>query len=227
MLQFIVSDGYTIVQTYLENPVTLQPLSIQTLGILLFPGFETLDVFGPLQMFGMLPDKIRIAMISQTQGLIQSTHGQRVMTDFSLETAPHLDYLLVPGGIGTRTEVSNQILLDWIALVAAKTSITMSVCTGSALLAKAGILDGHKATTNKQAFNWVMEQCSQVTWVNKARWVDDGQVVTSSGISAGIDMSLHVISRLFGQDIRDDLAKKAEYCANTDASLDPFMLLEP
>lgn len=79
----------------------------KTLGVLLFPKFETLDVFGPLQMFGMLPDRINIAMISEHQGTVKSAQGQVVIADFNWKNAPHLDFLLVPGGMGTRTEVSN------------------------------------------------------------------------------------------------------------------------
>ncbi len=197
---------------------------IKNLGILLFPNFETLDVFGPLQMFGMLPDKINIVMISQHQGLVKSAQGQSVMTEFNWHNAPHLDLLLIPGGMGTRKEINNQKLLDWIKSRSANTEILLSVCTGAALLAKAGVLNGHKATTNKLAFNWVTEQSTNVSWIKKARWVDDGQIITSSGISAGIDMSLHVISRLFGGAIRDEIARKAEYNVSIDSSEDPFMV---
>lgn len=198
--------------------------SLKILGILLFPDFETLDVFGPLEMFGMLPDTLQVVLISQYQGLVQSTHGQKIQTDFGWDDAPHLDYMLIPGGMGTRREVNNQPLLNWIKAKSDQTDITLSVCTGAALLAKAGVLDGHKATTNKLAFNWVMEQGPQVHWIKQARWVDDGHVVTSSGISAGIDMSLYVIARLFGTEVRDDIAKRAEYTLNTDPSIDPFMI---
>lgn len=196
--------------------------TVKTLGVLLFPGFETLDVFGPLEMFGMLPDHINIAMISQCQGLVKSAQGQSIMTDFNLDNAPHLDLLLIPGGMGTRTEINNQTLLNWISLRSVKPDIIMSVCTGAALLAKAGVLDGRKATTNKLAFDWVAEQGSRVNWIKTARWIDDGQVVTSAGISAGIDMSLYVISRLFGEQVRDQLAKRAEYRLSIDATDDPF-----
>ncbi|KTD74972.1 DJ-1/PfpI family protein [Legionella waltersii] len=197
----------------------------KTLGILLFPDFETLDVFGPLQIFGMLPDKMTIAMISQNKGLVKSTHGQSVMSDYDWDNAPHLDYLLVPGGMGTRKEIYHQGLLDWIKARSAQTDITLSVCTGAALLAKAGVLDGHKATSNKRAFNWVTAQSTKVEWIKKARWVDDGKVITSSGISAGIDMSLYVVSRLFGKETRDELAKRAEYNLCIDSSSDPFSVL--
>jgi transcriptional regulator GlxA family with amidase domain len=201
-----------------------QHSSLKTLGIVLFPDFETLDVFGPLEMFGMLPDKLKIVLISQHQGLVKSTHGQKVLTDFGWDDAPHLDYILIPGGMGTRQEVNNQPLLEWIRAKSTQTDITLSVCTGAALLAKAGVLDGHKATTNKLAFNWVVEQGPQVNWIKKARWVDDGHVVTSSGVSAGIDMSLYVIARLFGDEVRDDVARRAEYTINTDPSIDPFVI---
>jgi len=199
--------------------------AIKTLGILLFEDFETLDVFGPVEMFGKLTDQIKIAMISQHRGLVRSVHGSLVMAEYDWLNAPHLDYLLVPGGMGTRREVYNQPLLDWIKTRSHSCEITLSVCTGAALLAKAGVLDGYQATTNKIAFEWVKEQGPKVQWIKQARWVDDGRVVTSSGVSAGIDMSLYVISRLFGEPVRDDLVRLTEYNVTTDPANDPFMLL--
>lgn len=197
-------------------------LSIKTLGIVLFPGFETLDVFGPLEMFGMLTEEINIVLISEHKGLIKSAQNQETQTTHSWSDAPHLHYLLVPGGIGTRTEINNAPLINWIKNRSATADLTLSVCTGAALLAKAGVLDGHKATTNKLAFNWVMRQGPKVDWIKTARWVDDGKIITSSGISAGIDMSLYVISRLFGEETRDKIAQKAEYILSIDPSNDPF-----
>ena len=196
----------------------------KTLGILLFPEFETLDVFGPLQMFGMLPEQISIVLIAEKQGLVKSNQGQEVLAEFDWQNAPHLDFLLVPGGKGTRREVNNQQLLHWIKSRAISAELILFVCTGAALLAKAGVLNNHKATTNKLAFDWVVEQGPQVNWIKKARWVDDGSVITSSGISAGIDMSLYVIARLFGEKIRDELAKRTEYNLSLDPSVDPFMI---
>lgn len=201
-----------------------QPTTLKTLGVLLFPEFETLDVFGPLEMFGMLPDQMTIVLIAEQQGLVKSAQGQAVFADHDWQNAPHLDFLLVPGGKGTRKEVNNQPLLNWIKFRSDNAELTLSVCTGAALLAKAGVLDGHKATTNKLAFDWVVAQGPQVNWIKKARWIDDGSVITSSGISAGIDMSLYVIARLFGEKIRDELAKRAEYVVSLDPSIDPFMI---
>lgn len=198
--------------------------SFKTLGVLLFPEFETLDVFGPLEMFGMLSDRLEIAMISEQGGLVKSAQGQFIHTEFHWNNAPHLDLLLIPGGMGTRKEVFNSPMLHWIKTRSEQSELTLSVCTGSALLAKAGVLDGLKATSNKRAFTWVMEQGPQVIWVKKARWVDAGRIITSSGISAGIDMSLYTIARLYGEAVRDEIAQRAEYSTNTDANLDPFMV---
>lgn len=199
------------------------PSSLKTLGVLLFPDFETLDVFGPLEMFGLL-ERLQIAMISEHGGLIQSTQGQLVHTEFHWNNAPRLDFLLVPGGMGTRREVGNQPLLDWIATRSAQTELTLSVCTGAALLARADVLDGLSATTNKRAFEWVMTQGPKVHWVKKARWVDAGKVITSSGVSAGIDMSLYTIARLYGEAVRDEVAQRAEYVVNPNADCDPFVI---
>lgn len=195
---------------------------MKTLGILIFPEFETLDVFGPLEMFGCLPEHIKIVLIAQHDGLIKSTHGQSLLADFSINNALPLDYLLIPGGPGTRTEVNNQALIQWIKECHPNTELTLSVCTGAALLAKAGILDGHRATSNKLAFDWVMEQGPNVEWIKKARWVDDGKIITSSGVSAGIDMSLYVITRLFGDDTCNQVTQKTEYIFNKNATNDPF-----
>lgn len=197
--------------------------SFKTLGVLLFPEFETLDVFGPIEMFGMV-DRIEIILISEHGGLVKSAQGQLVHTEFNWNNAPHLDLLLVPGGMGTRQEIHNVALHHWLTTRVAQSRLTLSVCTGSALLAKAGVLDGLKATTNKRAFHWVMEQGPNVNWIKQARWVDAGTIITSSGISAGIDMSLYTIARLFGDDLRNEIALRAEYVPNLNADSDPFMI---
>ena len=105
---------------------------------------------------------------------------------------------------------------------AADAEIVASVCTGSAILAKAGLLDGRPATSNKQAFTWVKKQGPKVEWVKQARWVEDGKFYTSSGVSAGIDMSLAVIARILGIDVSESLALATEYEWHRDSSWDPF-----
>jgi transcriptional regulator GlxA family with amidase domain len=130
--------------------------------------------------------------------------------------------LLVPGGFGTRTEWANPALIAFLRERAPKAEVTMSVCTGSALLAAAGLLDGRRATSNKMFFHEVTAAGPQVEWVREARWVEDGRYVTSSGVSAGIDMALAVIARLYGAKTSEDLALATEYEWHRDASWDPF-----
>ncbi len=112
--------------------------------------------------------------------------------------------------------------MQWIAERATTVELILSVCTGAALLATAGVLNQRRATTNKRAFDWVCAQNNQVTWVKKARWVEDGNIITAAGISAGIDMSLYTIGRLFGAELRQKVAHRAEYISNNNSDYDPF-----
>ena len=199
--------------------------SKRTLGVVLFEGFELLDVFGPLEMFGLAADHFEIRLISQTGGVVASRQGPKSVCDDSFQTAPAIDVLLVPGGIGTRREVDNQVLLDWLKERSEQAELVASVCTGSALLAKAGVLDGIRATSNKLAFAWAASQSEKVQWQQQARWVEDGKVFSSSGVSAGIDMSLAVIAKLVSEQAAEQAANFAEYTWHSDADWDPFAAL--
>ncbi|MFT4822994.1 MAG: putative intracellular protease/amidase [Halioglobus sp.] len=198
------------------------------LGAVLYEGFELLDMFGPLEMFTALPpDKLEVVMIAETKGAVTagSMTGAPMPTvnaDYDFEDAPALDLILVPGGVGTIPELDNQRMLDFLASRAVEARITASVCTGSALLAKAGVLDGHRATSNKQFFSLATLTSDKVDWQTRARWVDDGAVVTSSGVSAGIDMALAIIQRLFDEETAETIAAGAEYTWHRDADEDPF-----
>lgn len=199
--------------------------NLKTLGVLIFPGFELLDVAGPLEMFGNLLDKIRIIIISEKSGLIQSTQSIPLYADVDCRVSPRIDYLLIPGGLGTRKEVDNSKLISWIKKNSDEAELSMCVCTGAALLAKTGRLNHRFATTNKIAFEWVKQQGPLVKWVEKARWVEDGNIITSSGVAAGIDMSLHVIAKLYGSSVSEELVKKTEYIWNRDPENDPFAMV--
>lgn len=194
---------------------------MRTIGALIFPGFEMLDLYGPLEMFGMFADDIQIRIVAESADPVPSSMGPRTLAD-QLIGAQDYDILLIPGGRGTRAEVDNRPLLDWLANAAVKAEITTSICTGSALLARAGVLDGRCATTNKSAFDWVASQGAKTEWRPRARWVEDGNIFTSSGVSAGIDMSLAVIERLMGAKTAADAARWAEYVRNPDPNYDPF-----
>jgi putative intracellular protease/amidase len=190
-------------------------------GVVLYPDFEVLDVYGPIEMWGYVPD-FQVVTIAQTAGAVKSFQGVSAIADFSFETAPKVDILMVPGGLGTFKELENEALLAYIRKVDETSMLTTSVCTGSALLAKAGVLDGRKATTNKTYFNRMVPNGPKVLWQGHARWVEDGKYVTSSGVSAGTDMALAVAARFHGKAAATQLAKSLEYQWNDDPDNDPF-----
>lgn len=129
---------------------------------------------------------------------------------------------MVPGGQGTRRLVTDRPFLDWLAAWACNADIVSSVCTGSALLAAAGLLEGYRATSNKQSFNWASSHGRNVTWVPSARWVVDGNRWTSSGVAAGMDMTAALLAHLFGRQKAQRAAAEIEYAPCTDATWDPF-----
>lgn len=194
----------------------------RVLGVVLFPGFEALDVFGPVEMFGNLTGTVEVRMVAERPGVVRSAQGFGVQVDHIFSHCPRLDLILVPGGMGTREETENPVLLGWLGERAAAADVAMTVCTGTALLARTGLLDGRRATTNKMFFDWVASQGPRVEWVKEARWVEDGKFATSSGVSAGMDMALAVIARLWGEPLAERLALATEYEWHRDAAWDPF-----
>lgn len=199
------------------------------LGALMYPGFEMLDMFGPLEMFSVLgPDKVEIQMIAAEDGAVPTALGQaleagpRVVPDCSFDDTSGLDILLVPGGFGTMPQLENQAVLEFLQQQAETARFICSVCTGSLLLARAGLLDHRRATTNKQFFALTAMVPSATRWVEQARWVEDGKFFTSSGVSAGMDMALALIAQLWDTDTAEAAAASAEYSWHRDADSDPF-----
>lgn len=193
----------------------------RSIGIVIFNDFETLDVFGPVQMWGRLPGH-RLVFISPDGRPARSLQGAVIEAHYSFENAPQSDILMVPGGMGTRELSGDPTFLAFVRKQHQQTSWTTSVCTGAAILARAGVLDGRRATTNKVAFEWVASQSGKVRWIRKARWVVDGKLITSSGVSAGIDMALSLVSRIYGRGAAEEVASVAEYRWNDDPENDPF-----
>jgi transcriptional regulator GlxA family with amidase domain len=194
----------------------------KTLGVLLFNGFEVLDAYGPIELWGNMKTRVQVVTIAAKRGEITSTQGPKTLADYGYDDTPHLDLILVPGGMGAFQLIHDIPTLKWLREKAKEADIVMSVCNGASLLAAAGILNGHSATTNKMHWKMSTEQGQNVKWIKKARWVDEGTVVTSSGVSAGIDMTLAVIARLYGKDIADQLAKTIEYEPHNNPNWDPF-----
>lgn len=189
-------------------------------NLFLFDDFETLDVFGPAELFGMLPE-YKLRFLSQEGGLITSRQGAQIMTEPARE-GDFSGLLLIPGGLGTRPLLESPAHLGLLKEMAEESAYCLTVCTGSALLAKTGLLKGRRATSNKSVFEWVKTLDSEVHWVERARWVVDGKYYTSSGVSAGMDMSLGFIAEHFGRERAEDIAVYAEYIWNDDSQNDPF-----
>jgi transcriptional regulator GlxA family with amidase domain len=205
-----------------------------TVGVLLFPGFEMLDAYGPMELWGSLknaPAEIwggqekkvsaRLVTIAAQKGEVPSNQGPKTVAEYDYGNSPQLDFLLVPGG-AVWAILDDQATLNWLRAQNGKTQIIMSVCNGASVLAASGLLDGRPATTNKMAFQSSIKPGPKVKWIKKARWVDDGTIVTSSGVSAGIDMTLAVISRLYGDKVGEWLEFITEYDAHRNPAWDPF-----
>jgi len=174
-----------------------------TYGLLIFDGAEELDFTGPWEVFtasSMLRDHADTAvLIAERPGAVRCAKGMRIVPYHTLDDHPPLDLLLVPGGMGTRREVSNPELIKWIAQVSAEATWVTSVCTGSLLLHEAGPARGRRVATH-HAFEDTLQARGDVTVVRDARYVVDGNLVTSQGVSAGIDMALWLTGRIHGRD---------------------------
>jgi transcriptional regulator GlxA family with amidase domain len=193
------------------------------IAFLLFDNYETLDVFGPVEIFGRLVDRYTLKFYSLDGGVIKNRHGVSVMTE-KLENADKKPYMfLIPGGMGTRKEVDNNLLIRQIIETADASNYVLTVCTGSALLAKSGLLDGRQATSNKRAFSWVETTGPNVVWDRKARWKVDGKYYTSSGVSAGMDMALGFLADRHGIEFARKVAFEIEYNWIEDKDNDSFV----
>lgn len=193
-----------------------------SVGVVLFEGFELLDVFGPLEMFGILRDRFSIVLLGPQPGPVASAQGPTAVAEVAYREADPCDIVLVPGGRGTRPLALDAEFLSWLSTWASRSSYISAICTGSGLLGAAGLLDGFRATSNKRSFGWASSQSANVEWIPQARWVEDGNRWTSAGVAAGIDMALALIGKIVGQDIANDLADQVEYDWHRDPSWDPF-----
>lgn len=191
-----------------------------TINVLLFEQFEPLDVFGPVEVLGHFPD-LTLQYLSPKGGLIQSHYGATVMTQ-KLDCARLEGALLIPGGPGTRQLVQDKAFLTMLKEAAERTEICLCVCTGSALLAACGCLEGAAATSNKKAFVWAGSFGKNIDWKKQARWVRDKNIYTSSGVSAGMDMALAFGADCYGKQAAEEVARKIEYIWNDDPDNDPF-----
>lgn len=190
-------------------------------GILIFDDVEILDVAGPFEVFAVtrLNDEQRLQqsspfkvyLISETNKQITAIGGLRLTPDVTISECPELDLLIVPGGWGTRKESKNKILVKWIGNQFTNDRLIASVCTGSSLLGKAGLLDGRDATTHWKAFDFLQESAPKARILKNVRFTLTEPIFTSAGVSAGIDLALRIVSHVFGTEVGQATARQMEY----------------
>ncbi|MFE6844693.1 DJ-1/PfpI family protein [Streptomyces sp. NPDC057686] len=198
------------------QPDTTAPL---TFGMLVFDEVEVLDLGGPFEVFstaGRLARTasdeplLRVVTIAATDKPVRARGGLKVVADHTLEEDPPFDVLVIPGGVTTAVE-SDADVIDWLARRRRTSALTFGICTGAFLLAATGALDGRPATTHWEDQDELARRWPDVQVRTDVRWVDDGDIVTSAGISAGIDASLHIVGRLFGRELARRTAHQMEY----------------
>lgn len=185
----------------------------RAVAFVLFEGAEELDFVGPWEVFTMaamvVPGEITAFTVAENAGLVKCAKGLQVVADYDFETCPKAEIVLVPGGTATREEVNNEKMTAFLARMDQQAEYTTSVCTGSLLLARAGVLKGLRATTHWAAIPELRATGTET--VDDSRFVDNGRVITSSGVSAGIDMALHVVGKLWGPNVAMTTQKYMEY----------------
>ena len=198
---------------------------MRKMAALVFPGFQTLDFFGPIEMLGGFFDDIELTTVAKTSDPVPSRHGQRILVDKTIAEMRDADLLFIPGGDSALDAARDTELMDWVRETGDRAERVMAVCTGTILLGMSGLLDGRRATTNKIDFTQTVHLAPNVEWVKEARWVEDGKFFTSSGVSAGMDMALAVAADLFGIEKAEEMAVGCEYTWHRDATRDPFAKL--
>jgi len=191
-------------------------MSRKNVAILLFDDVEVLDFAGPFEVFAVTDElnnysKFNVYTVACTRPPIKTRNGLSVNIDYVLKDAPLPEILIIPGGIGTRPLLKREDVIEWIKNCALSAELVLSVCTGALLLAKAGLLENLKATTHHQAIETLKEIAPNTEIVKDQRFVDNGNIVTAAGVSAGIDMSLYIVEKLEGRDIAEKSARYIEY----------------
>jgi len=194
---------------------------MKRIGIVIFDDIEVLDFCGPFEVFSVTrlneewrreeSSPFEVLLVAQFDRPAITTGGMKVLPHVTFDTCPPLDILVVPGGWGTRREMKNDAMLSFVASRSAQVDILASVCTGSLILGNAGLLDGLRATTHWRSLSMMKELFPKVTVDSESRLVEQGRIVTSAGISAGIDMALRVVARCLGETVARSTARHMEY----------------
>lgn len=189
---------------------------MKNIGIFLFNDIELLDFAGPYEVFSVAADlhdsqTIQVFTITKEGEAIRSVNGLTVTPDYSFSNHPLIDILVIPGGNGTKEEMRKEVVLNWIKKQCITAEIVMSVCSGSRLLGQIGILDSLKITTHHEVIPDMLKIAPKAIMEYHSRFTDNGKILTSAGISSGIDLSLYIVARLYGKEVADKTAVYMEY----------------
>jgi transcriptional regulator GlxA family with amidase domain len=203
-----------------EQLEMLEEGGMLNVGIFLFPKVELLDFAGPYEVFSVASELHGDSLFStftvaEMPGEVQSVNGLRIVPDHAFAAHPPIDVLVVPGGVGTRAEMTKPAVLDWVRRGHESGRITFSVCSGARILGALGLLDGLDAVTHHEVADELRSIAPKARVVSGRRFVDQGRIMTSAGISAGIDLSLHVVELLCGADVARKTVEYLEYTPGT------------
>jgi transcriptional regulator GlxA family with amidase domain len=188
----------------------------RNVAIFIFNGVEVLDFAGPFEVFSVTAelngyDYFNVYTFAEKPGAITTVNGLSVNPKYSFADCPPPDIVIIPGGIGSRAEAGNDLVLEWVKAVSQQAELVFSVCSGARILARSGLLDGREATTHHEVYEEVRQLAPMAIVREGARFVDQGRVMTSAGISAGIDLSFHVVRKLLGEEVAAKTARYMEY----------------
>ena len=195
----------------------------RNVAILIFPDVEVLDFAGPFEVFAVADELeqhrlFNVFTVAELSSVVHARNGLQVVPNHTFESSPKPDIVVVPGGFGTRALLENSTVLDWIRHHAASAELVVSVCTGSLVLAKAGLLAGKQATTHYLRHDLLREIEPRAIVREDRRFIDEGNIATSAGISAGIDLSLHLVGRLHGASVAEATARSPTCRGPTSSS---------
>jgi transcriptional regulator GlxA family with amidase domain len=186
------------------------------IGIFLFDDIEVLDFAGPFEVFSVTAELndyklLKVFTVSKDGNQVTSVNGLKVQPDYSFENHPDPDILVIPGGIGTKVEMEDAKVLEWIKRFYSKSTTIISVCSGARILGKLGLLDGIESVTHHEVIAHLREIAPKTRIIEDERYIDTGKIMTSGGISAGIDISLYVVDKLFGKEVKNKTIRYMEY----------------
>ena len=178
----------------------------RNLAILIFDDVEVLDFAAPFEVFAVTSElnnyePFNVFLVAETQRTFKAVNGLQVVPDYEISNCPSPEILVIPGGVGSRTQMNNQKLITWIKKISEQAELVMSICTGARLLAKADLLNNLQITTHHEAYNELRQLVPTASVNERKRYIDQDKILTTGGISAGLDGSLYVVSKFLGQEI--------------------------